>query len=216
MNRAVVYYILKNRLRDRTFWLFELAGLTIFAVFLVSMRGGPNALPLFANGIGPLFLIYSSIVSGVNGLGKDRGRGYLEILLTRPVSLPALAAGYYSAHVLLSVAVYGLTYPPALILWGKGASLSPDLMIVLPLTTIALFSAYSILFSLLANENAFITMAFLMIILCFAIPMVAPRLTPLLRIAWPVGPLGKIAVTMVLLGSSWVLSKRKPALLTAT
>lgn len=211
MNKSVLFYTFLNRIKDKTFLLFYIVGLVNYFILLYfSIPFNEHSFIFFIKGTGPLFLIYYSLISGINGLGKDRNRGYLEILLTKPIKIGELVFSYYITYVFFSVIFFLIIFLPTVLYFGHEFNLTFNTLIISPLVIILFYVSYSIFFSIITMGNMYIASIIILNMFCASIPQINKKLEIIPKILLPQDDWKKLIIAVVLLMLSiFFISKQK-------
>jgi ABC-type transport system involved in multi-copper enzyme maturation permease subunit len=210
MNKGVLYYTFLNRIKDRPFLLFYIVGVVLYFIFLYfSVPFNKNSIDFFVKGPITLFLIYFSLVSGLNGLGKDKDRGYLEILLTKSVKIEELLLSYYITYLFFSIFFLAVIYCPTMMFFGSGFNLTFNILIISPILYILLYVSYTIFFSVITKENMYIVAIIILNIFCALLPQINIKFKIISENLFPDGNLKKLIVVLVLLVLSLIFIRRQ-------
>jgi len=166
MNKGCIYYIILNRIKDRAFLFFYLL-LIIFAAYTVYKPWDFTLGQEYFDALLKQMIMYSvffPLIMGINGFGKDWERGYLELILSKPVKIGELVISYYIVSFLFSILPFVFILWPKIIYIGHHYNFSLY-FILTQLTLILLILSYISLFTVLVKGNMYIVIFFLFLVL---------------------------------------------------
>lgn len=165
MNKGVLYYIFLNRRRDKAFLLFYIIGVVLYFITLYfSMPFNEDSFEFFTHATVPFFSIYFSIISGINGLGKDIGRGYFEILLTKPIRIVELLLGYYVVYIISSIFFLIVVILPTVFYYAYDFHSQFNGLIISFIVEVLFYTSFTIFFSIITRDNMYIASMIILII----------------------------------------------------
>lgn len=209
MNKGVLYYIFLNRIRDKSFLLFYIVGAVLyFITFYFSMPFNEDSFEFFRYGIAPFFSIYFSIISGINGLGKDEGRGYFEILLTKPIRTVELLLGYYVIYVISSLLFLIVVILPTVFYYAYDFHSQFNGLIISCIVEILFYTSFTIFFSNITRDNMYIASMIILIISPMA-RYINKKLEIIQKIFFPQAEWRKLVIVVVILTLSLFFIRRK-------
>lgn len=209
MNKGALKYTFLSRLKDKTFFLFYIVGVVLYGLIVFfSIPFSKGTFDLFIKGIVNFFLIYFCLVANINGLGKDKSRGYLEIILTKPIQMKELIFSYFYVNIFYSLVIYFVIIFPTILYFGADFNFKLIYSLISHLLTILLFTTYTILFSLLVKENMFIVAIIIMIMFSSSAPFINKKLAFISKIINPIDNIHKVIVSVFVIILILLISSR--------
>ncbi len=208
MNKGVLYYIFLNRRRDKSFLLFYIVGAVLYFITLYfSMPFNEDSFELFTH-VTDLILIYFCIISGINGLGKDIGRGYFEILLTKPMRITELLLGYYVIYIISSTLFLIVVTLPTLFYYAYDFHSQFNGLIISYLVLILFYTSFTIFFSIINRDNMYIASMIILIIAPLA-QYINKKLEIIRKILFPQDDWRQLIIVVVILILSLFFIRQK-------